>query len=83
MNTLESPTHAEKLPSGRFPPVRVNGAPVADVLPVSAAASCPGVVAYIVSEQVMTTEAKSKVAANFLRFRFIAVFLLVGGFPFG
>ena len=30
----------------------------------------------------MATDAKSKVAANFLTFRFIDVFLLVFGFPF-
>ena len=59
------------LPAGRLPPLRVNGAPVAGVLPVSAAASCPGVVAHIVSEQVMAAHAKSKVAANLLRLGFI------------
>src|SRR5262249_10445362 len=54
---------------------RMTGAPVAGVLPTSAAASCPGVVAHIVSEQVMTTDAKSKAAASLFRLRFIDVFL--------
>src|SRR5204862_2788260 len=36
-----------------------------------------GVFAHLVREQVMTADAKSKAAANFLRFRFIDVFLLV------
>jgi hypothetical protein len=49
----------------------VNGAPVAGVLPVSAEASCPGVVAHIVREQVMATHVKSKMAANLLRLGFI------------
>src|ERR1041384_6648247 len=49
----------------------MNGAPVDDVWPVSAAASCPGVVAHIVSEQVMATHAKSKMAANLFRLCFI------------
>src|SRR5215475_4492681 len=71
MNTLVSPTHSEKLPAGRLPPLRLNGAPVAGVLPVSAAASCPGVVAHMVSEQVMAAHAKSKAAANLLRLGFM------------
>jgi len=61
-----------------LPPVRVDGLPVAGVFPVSAAASCPGVVAHIVSEQVMATHAKSKMAANLLRLGFIAFSLDFG-----
>jgi hypothetical protein len=56
----------------------LNGAPVAGVLPVSAAASCPGVVAHIVSEQVMAAHAKSKAAANLLRLGFIDFSLGLG-----
>jgi hypothetical protein len=51
-------------------------APVVDVL-LMPAALCAGGLAHIVREQVMATDAKSKAAANFLKFRFIDVFLLV------
>jgi hypothetical protein len=46
------------------------------------AALCTGGLARIVREQVRTTDAKSKVTANFLTFRFMDVFLFVFGFPF-
>ena len=55
--------------------------PGVDVL-LMPAALCTGGLAHIVREQLMATDAKSKVAANFLRFRFIDVFHLVPGFPF-
>jgi len=71
MKTLVSPTHAEKLPAGPLPAVRVDGLTLAGILPLSAIASCPGVVAHIVSEQVMAKHTKSKMAANLLRLGFI------------
>ena len=78
MKTLVSPTHAEKLPAGPLPAVRVDGLTLAGILPLSAAASCPGVVAHIVKEQVMAKHTKSKMAANLLRLGFIDFSLAFG-----
>jgi hypothetical protein len=64
MNTLVSPTHAEKLPAGSVPPV-------AGVLLEFASAARPAVLADVVSEQVMAAHAKSKVATNRLWLVFI------------
>src|SRR4029453_3857018 len=60
LKTLVSPTHALKLPAGRLPPVTLNGAPAPSVLSVSNAASCLGVAAHIVSEQVIAIDGSSK-----------------------
>jgi hypothetical protein len=54
-----------------------NDAPVFSAFPIPGVPPCPGVVAHIVREQVMTADAKSKAAANLLTFRFIDIFLLV------
>jgi|ERR1051326_4770464 len=73
MKTLESPAHAVKLPSGRLLPMGVNAAAVAGILPVFAAASCPGVVAHIVSEQAMITDAKRNAVVILVRLCCIGV----------
>src|SRR5207248_3689687 len=67
-------------PSGQRPSSPENDAPIFGVFPIPGAPPCPGVVAHIVREQVMTADAKSKMAANLLRLGFMDVFLLVLGF---
>jgi hypothetical protein len=56
--------------------------PLAGVLLTVSSFPCTRGLAHIVREQLMATDAKSKVAANFLTFGFIDVFLLIFGFPF-
>jgi hypothetical protein len=75
--------------------VKVNGAPVIGGIPLLGAFPCPVGLAEIVKEEVMAADAKSKMAANLLSFRFIrigdvpgsicsvSVFIFVFRFPFG
>jgi hypothetical protein len=60
----------------------LNVVPVTGALLTASPFPCTRGLAHIVREQLIATDAKSKVAANFLTFRFIDVFLLVFGFPF-